>query len=51
MAYFGSKGWYIKHLKDAGITKHPEELRKLELYKTYVLRNLYFELVAKKETP
>ncbi|WP_423407092.1 DUF2639 domain-containing protein [Heyndrickxia sp. MSNUG] len=44
MAYEGSKGWYIKELKKMGITKHPIEKRKLELYKTYVVRSLFFEL-------
>ncbi|MBU8878897.1 YflJ family protein [Bacillus sp. FJAT-29790] len=47
MAYQGSKGWYIQKLKEAGMTKHPVEFRKLELYKTFVVRNLYLELVSK----
>ncbi|MEH7884889.1 DUF2639 domain-containing protein [Bacillus sp. JJ1609] len=47
MAYEGSKGWYIKELKKMGITKHPIEKRKLELYKTFVVRSLYFELSKK----
>jgi hypothetical protein len=47
MAYEGSKGWYIKELKKMGITKHPIEKRKLELYKTFVIRSLYFELLKK----
>ncbi|MEC2077164.1 YflJ family protein [Metabacillus fastidiosus] len=49
MAYFGTKGWYIKELKALGMTKHPIERRKLELYKTYVVRNLYIEAVAEKK--
>ena len=47
MAYIHSKGWYISQLKGMGITKHPVELRKLELYKTYVVRKLYFSAVNK----
>ncbi|MGG3805285.1 YflJ family protein [Metabacillus fastidiosus] len=50
MAYFGTKGWYIKELKALGITKHPIERRKLELYKTYVVRNLYYRSRCRKET-
>ncbi|MDQ0197692.1 YflJ family protein [Neobacillus ginsengisoli] len=45
MAYQGSKGWYIQKLKQAGITKHPVEHRKIELYKTFVVRNLFLEKV------
>ncbi|KAB2338152.1 DUF2639 domain-containing protein [Cytobacillus depressus] len=44
MAYRGSKGWYIQKLKEAGLQKHPIELKKLELYKTYIVRNLYLDL-------
>ncbi|MEH7441515.1 YflJ family protein [Bacillus sp. JJ1122] len=47
MAYEGSKGWYIKELKKMGITMHPIEKRKLELYKTFVVRSLFFELTRK----
>lgn len=43
MAFKGSKGWYVQQLKQMGITKHPVELKKLELFKTFILRNLYFE--------
>lgn len=43
MAYQGSKGWYVQKLKELGINKHPVDRRKIELYKTYVLRNLYLE--------
>lgn len=43
MAYPGSKGWYIKELKRLGISKHPIEQRKLELYKTFIVRNLFLE--------
>ncbi|MFE8695842.1 DUF2639 domain-containing protein [Cytobacillus sp. FJAT-53684] len=49
MAYKGSKGWYIQKLKETGISKHPIELRKLELYKTFIVRNLYLELIDKNE--
>ncbi|WP_010676372.1 DUF2639 domain-containing protein [Bacillus timonensis] len=49
MAYPGSKGWYIKQLKEKGILQHPVERKKLETYKTYILRKLYFELVVDKE--
>jgi hypothetical protein len=49
MAYQGSKGWYIQQLKHAGITKHPIEHRKIELYKTYIVRNLYLEIVFKQK--
>jgi hypothetical protein len=47
MAYKYSKGWYLKQLKEMGITKHPVELKKLELYRTFVIRKLYFEHVEK----
>ncbi|PLR98925.1 DUF2639 domain-containing protein [Bacillus sp. T33-2] len=46
MAYFGSKGWYIKELKKAGIAFHPVEKKKLELYKTFVVRQLYLKHVV-----
>ncbi|WP_243291824.1 DUF2639 domain-containing protein [Bacillus sp. FJAT-47783] len=49
MAYKGSKGWYIEQLKLRGIRKHPEDHRKLEQYKTHVLRNLYFKYVLTNE--
>ena len=49
MSYPGSKGWYVKQLKEKGIYHHPVERKKLETYKTYILRKLYFELVADKE--
>jgi len=47
MAYHGSKGWYIQELKKVGITKHPVGKKKLELYKTFELRNLYLARVQK----
>ncbi|WP_082892563.1 DUF2639 domain-containing protein [Rossellomorea aquimaris] len=47
MAYQYSKGWYIQELKNMGIYYHPTEKRKLENYKTFVVRNLYFEKRAK----
>lgn len=43
MAYQGSKGWYVQELKKLGVNKHPIDQKKLELYKTYVVRNLYIE--------
>jgi hypothetical protein len=45
MVHIYSKGWFIQQLKNQGITKHPIERRKLELYKTYVLRNLYTQFI------
>lgn len=50
MAYPGSKGWYVKQLKERGVHQHPVERKKLETYKTAALRKLYFDLVADKET-
>ncbi|MFT4413014.1 DUF2639 domain-containing protein [Fredinandcohnia humi] len=50
MAYPGSKGWYVKVLKENGIYQHPVERKKLETYKTAILRRLYFDLVVDKET-
>lgn len=47
MAHLYSKGWFIQRLKEANITKL--DGRKLESYKTYIVRNLYFQLVAEKE--
>jgi len=47
MAYEGTKGWYIQELKKLGVTKHPVEKRKLELYKTFVVRNLYLDMNKK----
>ncbi|WP_241680089.1 DUF2639 domain-containing protein [Metabacillus mangrovi] len=41
MAYKGSKGWYISELKKAGISRHPTEQRKLELYKTHIIRKIW----------
>lgn len=43
MAHLYSKGWFIKELKAVNVTKI--EGRKLEIFKTYILRNLYIELV------
>ncbi|CEG27519.1 hypothetical protein BN1002_02386 [Bacillus sp. B-jedd] len=45
MAYVGSKGWYISELKRMGIKKHPVGLKKLELYRTAEVRNLYLEKI------
>lgn len=49
MAYRFSKGWYISQLKERGIRYHPEKKKKLELYKTYVVRNLYNEMIEKDQ--
>ncbi|WP_445491166.1 DUF2639 domain-containing protein [Niallia sp. 03133] len=49
MAYYGTKGWFISKLKEMGISRHPVEHKKLELYKTYVLRNLYDEKKGEKD--
>jgi hypothetical protein len=46
MAHLYSKGWFIQRLKEANVTKW--EGRKLEAYKTYIVRNLYFELIEEK---
>ncbi|WP_072136199.1 DUF2639 domain-containing protein [Bacillus kwashiorkori] len=43
MAYKGSKGWYVKELKNMGIKKHPIEQKPLGKYKTYILRKLYLQ--------
>ncbi|WP_409301164.1 DUF2639 domain-containing protein [Peribacillus sp. SCS-155] len=48
MAYQYSKGWFIQKLKHEGISKHPIERRKLELYKTFVVRNLYEQYIEKQ---
>ncbi|TKC19566.1 DUF2639 domain-containing protein [Robertmurraya kyonggiensis] len=48
MAYQGSKGWYVQKLKELGVHYHPVERKKLETYKSYVLRNLYLEIIEKK---
>ncbi|MFD2445684.1 DUF2639 domain-containing protein [Bacillus sp. CGMCC 1.16607] len=48
MAYFGSKGWYVKELKKLGVSKHPVEHRKIELYKTYIIRKIYEQQFIKK---
>ncbi|WP_075050805.1 DUF2639 domain-containing protein [Bacillus testis] len=44
MAYKHSKGWYVAQLRERGIKNHPVELKKLQHYRTHVLRNLYFRL-------
>ncbi|PLT28704.1 YflJ family protein [Peribacillus deserti] len=49
MAYTYSKGWFIQQLKALGISKHPVERRKLELYRTPILRSLYSEQSQKKK--
>jgi hypothetical protein len=41
VAFAGSKGWYIKKLRGAGITKHPIDKKKLELHKTFVIKKIY----------
>lgn len=40
-----SKGWFIKQLKAIGVNKHPQNADSLERYKTYELRNLYYETI------
>ncbi|KAB2333530.1 DUF2639 domain-containing protein [Bacillus mesophilum] len=45
MAYYGSKGWYIAELKKKGIRKHPIEAKKLEHYKTFVVRKIYLDSI------
>jgi len=45
MAHVGSKGWYISELKRMGIRKHPIGRKKLELYRTSEIRNLYLEKI------
>ncbi|WP_110927832.1 YflJ family protein [Bacillus massiliglaciei] len=47
MAYLYTKGWFIRELKARGITKHPIEGKKLELYKMHVLRNLYAQIIER----
>jgi hypothetical protein len=47
MAHFGSKGWLVKQLKEAGVTRHPIERRKLEIYKASILYGLYQKYVLK----
>ncbi|RST73136.1 DUF2639 domain-containing protein [Siminovitchia acidinfaciens] len=49
MVYIYSKGWYIARLKEKGIRFHPETKKKLELYKIYVVRNLYNEFIEMDE--
>lgn len=49
MAYQGSKGWYVQELKKLGISKHPVEHKKIELYKTYVIRNLYVQYTSESK--
>jgi hypothetical protein len=49
MAHFGSKGWLVKQLKEAGITHHPDERRKLEIYKASTLFRLYEKYVLKNK--
>jgi len=47
VAHIYSKGWYIQQLKAIGISKY--EQRKLELYKTHVIANLYWLHIEGKE--
>ncbi|MEK5391038.1 MULTISPECIES: DUF2639 domain-containing protein [Heyndrickxia] len=47
MAYKYSKGWYVQELKQMGVRYHPVERKKLEKYKTWVIRNLYNERLDK----
>ncbi|MDQ0226081.1 YflJ family protein [Metabacillus niabensis] len=48
MAYPGSKGWFVQQLKSKGINRHPIDRRKIELYKTSVLRGLYYDFIVKR---
>ncbi|MBS4176663.1 DUF2639 domain-containing protein [Lederbergia citrea] len=48
MAYRYSKGWYIAQLKEMGIRYHPEKKKKLESYKTYILRNLHDKMSSER---
>jgi hypothetical protein len=41
MAHIGSKGWYVKQLKELGVYYY--EGRKLETYKTHILASLLKE--------
>ncbi|MFC4183447.1 DUF2639 domain-containing protein [Saccharococcus thermophilus] len=49
MAYFGSKGWLVQQLKEAGIRRHPVERKKLETYRTATLIGLYQKYVKKNQ--
>jgi hypothetical protein len=49
VAFTYSKGWFIKELKEMGISKHPIERKKLELYRIHILRNLYHEMKKENE--
>lgn len=44
-SFRGVKRMVCLQLREMGMSKHPVELRKLELYKTYVVRTLFLELV------
>lgn len=41
--YTYSKGWYVKELKELGVTKHPLNHDHLSKYKLHVLRTIYIE--------
>jgi hypothetical protein len=45
MAFKYSKGWFVQQLKEAGVRNHPQDFRKIELYKTPILRQLYAQYV------
>jgi|GEM_PF-1268431 len=49
MAHFGSKGWLVKQLKDAGVRYHPVERRKLETYRASTLYGLFVKYVKNKQ--
>jgi hypothetical protein len=49
MAYFGSKGWLVQQLKEAGIRYHPVERKKLETYRTATLIGLYQKYVKQNQ--
>ncbi|OMP68046.1 YflJ family protein [Domibacillus epiphyticus] len=44
MAHLGSKGWYVKRLKeDCNVSKL--EGKKVETFKTHILHNYYYRLL------
>jgi hypothetical protein len=47
MAYIGSKGYYVKKLKEHGTRNY--DTKPLESFKTFFLINLYDKIVKKEE--
>jgi hypothetical protein len=47
LAHVGSKGYYVKKIKDHGIRDY--DRKRLESFKTYFLINLYDKLIKNKE--